>query len=37
MSAYEEENSEATKNTHSFQEFNDQSFDKEEIPGATQK
>ena len=37
MSADEEENSEAAKNTHSFQEFNDQSFNEEKITGATQK
>ena len=37
MSADEEENSEAAKNTPSFQEFDDQPFDEEQIPDATQK
>ena len=37
MSADEEENSEATENTPTFQEFDDQPFDEEQIPNATQK
>ena len=37
MSADEEENSEAAENTPSFKEFDDQSFDEQQIPGATQK
>ena len=37
MAADEEENSEAAQNTPSFQEFDDQSFDEEQIPDATQK
>ena len=37
MPADEEENSEVTKNTPSFQEFDDQPFDEEKIPDATQK
>ena len=37
MSADEEENSEAAENTASFQEFDDQPFDEERIPDATQK
>ena len=37
MSADEEENSEAAENTLSFKEIDDQLFDEEQIPDATQK
>ena len=37
MSADEEENSEAGENTSSSQELDDQLFDEEQIPDATQK
>ena len=37
MSADEEENNEATENTPSLEEFDDQSFDEEKIPDAIQK
>ena len=37
MAADEEENSKAAQNTPSFQEFDDHSFDEEQIPDATQK
>ena len=37
MLADEEENSEAAENMPSFQKFDDQTFNEEEIPDATQK
>ena len=37
VSADEEENSEAAENTPSFQEFDDQPFDEEQIPDATKE
>ena len=37
MSPDEEENSEAAENTPSFQKFDDQPFDEEQILDATQK